>query len=112
MLVHYVLFVCPTWSALRAGILSDCRTIDLCKLLNDYKGAKTAIKFVLQTDLLAQFRLIASSEQANCTGLPDLASDFNANDEHYENENKAENKQDIIYPSSGNIGIIQTESTL
>ena len=71
--MHHVLFVCPTWSALRARILSDCRTTDLRKLLNDYKGAKAAIKFMLQTDLLVQFRLIASSEQANRTGLPDLA---------------------------------------
>ena len=112
MSVHHVLFVCPTWSALRAGILSDCRTTDLRKLLNDYKGAKAAVKFVLQTDLLAQFRLIASSEQANRTGLPDLASDFNANDEHHENKNKAKNEQDITHPSSGNVGTTQAESTL
>jgi len=39
-----------------------------------------------------QFRLIASSEQANRTGLPNLASDFNANDEHHKNKNKTKNK--------------------
>jgi hypothetical protein len=47
MSVHHILFACPTWSALRTGILSAFRTADLRKLLNDQKGAKAAVKFVL-----------------------------------------------------------------
>ncbi len=64
MTVHHVLLSCPTWSALRMGILGDFRTTDLRKLLNSYKGAIAAVRFILQTDLLAQFSLVAKVEQA------------------------------------------------
>jgi ribonuclease HI len=111
MSVHHVLFACPTWSALRKGILSAFRTTDLRKLLNNQKGAKAAVKFVLQTDLLAQFRLIARAEHAKRLGLSDLALDINANNDHIENENEAENEQDNAYPSLGTTGTSQAEST-
>jgi hypothetical protein len=65
MTIHHVLLSYPTWSALRIGILGDY-TSDLRKLLNSYKGAIAAVKFVLQTDLLAQFSLVATLEQAKC----------------------------------------------
>jgi hypothetical protein len=56
------------------GILGDFRTTDLRKLLNDSKGAKAAVKFVLQTDLLAQFRLVARAEQEERRRLSGLAA--------------------------------------
>ena len=90
--MYHVLFVCPTWSALRTEILSDFRTTDLRKLLNNHKGAKAAIKFVLQIDLLVQFRLIARAEQAKRLGKSDLVRNFNANNENIGNKNEAENK--------------------
>ena len=109
--VYHVLFACPTWSALRTGILSAFRTTDLRKLLNNQKGAKAAVKFVLQTDLLAQFRLIARAEHAKRLGPSDLALDINANNDHIENEDEAENEQDNTYPSLGTTGTSQAEST-
>jgi hypothetical protein len=45
-------------------ILGDFRTADLRKLLNSYKGAVAAVRFVLQTGLMAQFSLVTKSEQA------------------------------------------------
>src|SRR5438067_10785956 len=79
MSVHHVLFACPTWSVLRTGILSAFRTTDLRKLLNNQKGAKATVKFVLQTDLLAQFSLIARAEHAKCLGLSNLVLYININ---------------------------------
>jgi hypothetical protein len=38
--------------------------LNIRKLLNSYKGAIAAVKFVLQTDLLAQFSLVAKMEKA------------------------------------------------
>ena len=84
---------------------------DLRKLLNNQKGAKAAVKFVLQTDLLAQFRLIARAEHAKRLGLSDLALDINTNYDHIENEDEAENKQDNTYPNLGTTGTSQAEST-
>ena len=47
---------------------------------------------MLQTDLLAQFRLIAKAKQAKRLKLSDLVLNINANNDHIENENEAENK--------------------
>ena len=64
MTVQHVLLVCPTWNALRQELLSKFQTTDLRKLLGERKSALAAIKFILQTDLLAQFRAVARQEQA------------------------------------------------
>ena len=66
---------------------------------------------MLQTDLLAQFRLIARAEHAKRLGLSDLALDINTNYDHIENEDEAENKQDNTYPNLGTTGTSQAEST-
>jgi ribonuclease HI len=64
MTVRHVLLDCPTWSEARRGHLGTLQTADLRKLLNDPNGAKAAVKFILYTDLLAQFRTVARQEQA------------------------------------------------
>jgi hypothetical protein len=63
MTVQHVLLSCPTWSALRMRILGELRTTDMRVLLNTYEGATAAIEFVLRTNLLAQFSLVAREEQ-------------------------------------------------
>jgi hypothetical protein len=63
MTVHYILLSCPTWSTLRMRILGELRTTDMRVLLNTYEGATAAIEFVLRTNLLAQFSLIAGKEK-------------------------------------------------
>jgi hypothetical protein len=45
-------------------ILGELRTTSLRVLLNTYEGATAAIEFVLRTNLLAQFSLVARKEQA------------------------------------------------
>jgi hypothetical protein len=44
-------------------ILDGLRTTDMRVLLNIYKRATTAIEFVLRTNLLAQFSVVAREEQ-------------------------------------------------
>jgi hypothetical protein len=44
-------------------ILGELRTTDIRVLLNTYEGATAAIEFVLRTNLLAQFSLIARKEK-------------------------------------------------
>jgi hypothetical protein len=82
MTVHHVLLDCPTWTEPRKELLNVSRSKDLRKLLNDRKGAIAAIKFILHTDLLAQFRGIARQEQAKRLGQhqqPEIEMDFNSN---------------------------------
>ena len=62
MTVHHVLLDCPTWAEPRKELLGVFRTKDLRILLNDRKGALAAIKFILHTDILAQFRRIAKQK--------------------------------------------------
>jgi hypothetical protein len=64
MTVQHILFSCPTWSALRMRILGEIRSTDMRELLNTYKGATAAVRFVLHTNLLARFSLVARIEQA------------------------------------------------
>ena len=64
MSVQHVLLVCPSWSALRRQLFSSPPT-DSRALLNNYKGATAAIQFVLQTNILAQFSLVACDSQAS-----------------------------------------------
>jgi hypothetical protein len=44
--------------------LGEIRSTDMRELLNTYKGATAAVRFVLHTNLLAQFSLVARIEQA------------------------------------------------
>jgi hypothetical protein len=44
-------------------ILGELRTTDMRVLLNTYEGATAAIEFVLRTNLLAQFSLVARKEK-------------------------------------------------
>ena len=44
-------------------ILGELRTTDIRILLNTYERASAAIEFVLRTNLLAQFSLVARKEQ-------------------------------------------------
>ena len=62
-----MLLDCLTWIEPRNELLGDLRTKDLRFLLNDRKGAKAAIKLILHTDILAQFRPIARQELAKRT---------------------------------------------
>jgi hypothetical protein len=82
----------------------------LRKLLNDHKGAKAAVNFVLQTDLLAQFRLVVRLEQAKRLRSSGPALDCGDNDENGVIEN--EHEQDNSYLSSEETGIPQAERTL
>ena len=80
--MHHVLLDCPTWTEPRKELLDASRSKDLRKLLNDRKGAIAAIKFILHTDLLAQFRGIARQEQAKRLGQhqqPETEIDINSN---------------------------------
>src|SRR6266496_4887807 len=63
MTVHHILLDCPTWTEPCRELLDAFHSKDLHKLLNDQKRAIAAIKFVLHTDLLAQFGHIARQEQ-------------------------------------------------
>jgi hypothetical protein len=45
-------------------ILGELRTTDIRVLFNTYEGATAAIEFVLRTNLLAQFSLVAEKEKA------------------------------------------------
>jgi hypothetical protein len=44
-------------------LLGELRTTDMRVLLNTYEGATAAIEFVLRTNLLLQFSLVARKEQ-------------------------------------------------
>ena len=68
MTVHHILLDCPIWTEPRRELLGTFHSKDLRKLLNDRKGAIAAIKFVLHTDLLAQFGRIARQERAKRQG--------------------------------------------
>jgi hypothetical protein len=63
MTIHHILLSYPTWSTLRMRILGELRTTDIRVLLNTYEGATAAIEFVLRTNLLAQFSLVAGKEK-------------------------------------------------
>jgi hypothetical protein len=63
MTVHHILLFCPTWSTLRMRILGELRTTDMRILLNTYEGVTAAIEFVLRTNLLAQFSLVAGKRR-------------------------------------------------
>jgi hypothetical protein len=105
--LHHILFVCPTWTVLRTEILSNFCTRDLRILLNDSKGAKVAVKFVIQTEWLIQFKLIARSEQTICQQL--LNFELNYSDNERDEVNESESKQDNLYLSSSETGNSQPE---
>jgi hypothetical protein len=65
MTVRHVLLVCPTWSALRTRLLGELRTSDIRVILNSTTGATAATRFILHTNLLDQFRLVAREAQAD-----------------------------------------------
>ena len=67
MTVHHVLLDCPTWVEPRKELLDIFYTKNLRILLNDRKGAIAATKFILHTNILAQFRRIARQELAKRT---------------------------------------------
>ena len=64
MTVQHVLLSCPIWSALRRRVLGALWSTDIREILNNFKGATAAIQFVLQTNLLAQFSLVAGDSHA------------------------------------------------
>jgi len=65
MTVRHVLLACPTWSVLRMRLLGELRTSDIRVLLNSTTGATAATSFILLTNLLDQFRLVAREAQAD-----------------------------------------------
>ena len=92
------------------GTLSVFRTSDLRELLNSYKGAIAAVKFVLQTNLLAQFSLVAASEQAhrqsNATLEESVLIDSNGDE-----EDGNESESDIPQSDSRNADNSQADRT-
>ena len=60
--VRYILLYCPLWRDIRCQKLAGLRITDLREILNSPKGAEAAIRFILRTGILTQFRRVAREE--------------------------------------------------
>jgi hypothetical protein len=63
MTVRHVLLRCPTWRAIREEELANFRG-DIRRILNTSPGATAAIRLILRTKLLDQFKTIACESHA------------------------------------------------
>jgi hypothetical protein len=63
MTVRHVLLRCPTWRVIREKELVDFRG-DIKRILNTSLGATAAIRLILRTKLLDQFKAIACESHA------------------------------------------------
>jgi len=72
MTVRHVLLSCTLWTEKRQQELRPLRTTDLRQILGTPAGSRPAIRFILQTGLLAQFDLFAREEQARRGGGGEL----------------------------------------
>jgi hypothetical protein len=61
--VRHVLLRCPTWRAIREEELANFRG-DIRRILNTSPGATAAIRLILRTKLLDQFKTIACESHA------------------------------------------------
>ena len=61
MTVRHVLLRCPIWRAIQEEELADFRG-DIKRILNTSQGATAAIRLVLRTKLLDQFKTITACE--------------------------------------------------
>jgi len=72
MTVRHVLLSCTLWTEKRQQELRSLRTTDLRQILRTPAGIRAAVRFILQTGLLAQFDLFAHEEQARRGGEGEL----------------------------------------
>jgi hypothetical protein len=54
--VRHILPTCPMWTDIREQELATLNTTDLRKILGTAQGATAAIRFILRTKLLEQFK--------------------------------------------------------
>lgn len=60
---HIILF-CPTHTAGRAEMLAEAKTTDYTKLLSTEAGLRAVTRWLLQRDILTQFSLARTSDDA------------------------------------------------
>jgi hypothetical protein len=63
MSVRYILLRCPIWRVIREEELADFRG-DIKRILNTSPGVTAAIRLVLRTKLLDQFKITACESHA------------------------------------------------
>jgi hypothetical protein len=63
MTVRHVLLKCPTWRVIREEELADFRG-NIKRILNSGPGATAAIRLILKTKLLDQFKTTACESHA------------------------------------------------
>jgi hypothetical protein len=63
MTVRHVLLKCPTWRVIREEELADFRG-NIKRILNSSPGATAAIRLILKTKLLDQFKATACESHA------------------------------------------------
>jgi hypothetical protein len=56
MTVRHILLACPEWKDLRDEYIRPLQTADLSSILNSPKGCTAAIKFIIRSRLLEQFK--------------------------------------------------------
>ena len=72
MTVFHVLLSCTLWTEKRQQELRPLQTTALRRILRTPAGRRPAVRFILQTGLLAQFGLFAREEQARREGEGEL----------------------------------------
>jgi hypothetical protein len=77
MTVRHVLFTCPQWTELREEHIRPLRSTNLRTLLNSAKGCNAAVRFILRSQLLEQFKGIAREAPA----IPQREASTEANPE-------------------------------
>jgi len=65
MTVRHVLLTCPIWKDLRDEYIRPLQSTNLSNILNSPKGCTAVILFILHTQLLEQFKGVASESLAN-----------------------------------------------
>ena len=62
MTVRHVLLVCPTWRDLQRRLREETNNTDIRKLLGTRKGTTSALRIIIDTGLLEQFRAVSAPE--------------------------------------------------
>ena len=62
--VRHVLLTCPQWTSLREEYIRPLRSTNLGTILNSAKGCNAAVRFILRSQLLEQFKGIACESPA------------------------------------------------
>ena len=72
--VRHILLTCPRWTEIREQELTTLNTTDLRKILGTTQGATAAIRFILRTKLLEQFKATPYNSYATEHRSPSVES--------------------------------------